>query len=177
MTASADLARALGTNGSASPRRTRAGDARAVTLRRALPLDQAAIVELVLGERLNPNQIDWRRFVVASIGGELVGAAQMRLHADGSRELGSLVVAPRHRGQGIAQHLIAQLLGEQSGDVHVVTPRSNAVHYERWGFRAVAAHRAPRGVLRNYLLGQVCGSLVALLTGRWPRRLVILERG
>ena len=103
----------------------RASDVRTLTLRRALPLDQAAIVQLVLSERLNPNQIDWHRFVVASIGGELVGVAQMRLHADGSRELGSLVVAPHHRGQGIAQRLIAQLLGEQHGTVHVVTPRAN----------------------------------------------------
>jgi hypothetical protein len=38
--------------------------------------------------RLNPNGIDWPRFVVTTIGDALVGAVQMRRHADGSRELG-----------------------------------------------------------------------------------------
>jgi hypothetical protein len=36
--------------------------------------------------------LDWRRFLVATFDAGIVGAVQLRQHADTSRELGSLVV-------------------------------------------------------------------------------------
>jgi amino-acid N-acetyltransferase len=147
-----------------------------LAVRHAHAGDQAAIDALVRSEALNPNGIHWQRFRVAVRGATVVGAVQMRRHADGSRELGSLVVAREHRGRGLAAQMIEALLAEHSGPVHVVTARVNAPHYRRWGFASVAALRAPRAVRRNWCLGQMVGSVVALLRGRSPRRLVILER-
>jgi amino-acid N-acetyltransferase len=99
----------------------------------------------------------------------------MRQHADGSRELGSLVVSRAHRGQGIAARLIAALLARHAGTVHLITHHANTGHYDRWGFAVIDTCDAPRALRRNRLLGQMA-SLLALLQGRRPRRLVILRR-
>jgi amino-acid N-acetyltransferase len=145
------------------------------TLRPATAADQAAIRALVRGERLNPHGLDWPRFLLATIGPVVVGAVQMRLHADGSRELASLVVARDFRGHGLAGRLVECLLASHTGPVHVITARANARHYTRWCFRAVPALRTPASVRRNFCLGQLAG-VIALLRGRTPRRLVVLER-
>jgi len=146
-----------------------------VVVRPALAADQAAITQLVHSERLNPHGLLWQRFVVAVAGDALVGAVQMREHADGSRELGSLVVHPAYRGRGIAPRLIEALLARHPGPVHLVTRRSRIGWFARWGFAAIDARRAPRALRRNRLLGQMA-SLLALLSLRWPRRLAILQR-
>jgi amino-acid N-acetyltransferase len=150
-------------------------DAEALLVRRAVALDQLAITQLVQGERLNPHGLGWANFVVAVMGNTVVGAVQMRQHPEGSRELGSLVVSRAHRGHGIAGRLISALLARHPGTVHVITRRANAAHYRRWGFAVIDTCDAPRTVRRNRLLGQTA-SVLALLQGRRPRRLVILRR-
>jgi amino-acid N-acetyltransferase len=150
-------------------------DAEPVRVRRAVALDQLAITRLVHGERLNPHGLGWANFIVAVLGDTVVGAVQMRQHADGARELGSLVVSRAQRGRGIAGRLISALLARHPGAVHVITRHTNAPHYGRWGFAVIDAGDAPRSVRRNRLLGQAA-SVLALLQGRRPRRLVILRR-
>jgi amino-acid N-acetyltransferase len=149
-----------------------------LSLRRATAADQAAIVRMVRAERLNPNALHWLNFIVAECGERLVGAVQMRLHADGSRELGSFVVDPVHRRRGIGARLIGTLLAldDPPNAVHVITRRERAPYFARWGFRAIAMRRAPDAVRSNYCLGQFAGGAMALLHGRLPRRLVVLER-
>lgn len=150
-------------------------DLQPLLVRRAMASDQSAITQLVRSEALNPHGLEWANFVVATHGDEVVGAVQMRQHAEGSRELGSLVVARKHRGHGIAGRLISALLAHHPAPVHVITRRANATHYRRWGFHVIDAGDAPRSVRRNRLLGQTF-SMLALLRGRRPRRLVILRR-
>jgi amino-acid N-acetyltransferase len=150
-------------------------DAEALLVRRAVALDQLAITQLVQGERLNPHGLGWANFVVAVMGNTVVGAVQMRQHPEGSRELGSLVVSRAQRGHGIAGRLISALLARHPGTVHVITRGANAAHYRRWGFAVIDTCDAPRTVRRNRLLGQTA-SVLALLQGRRPRRLVILRR-
>jgi amino-acid N-acetyltransferase len=151
-------------------------NAEPLLVRRAVALDQLAITQLVHSERLNPNGLGWANFVVAVVGNTVIGAVQMRQHADGSRELGSLVVSREHRGRGIAGRLIAALLACHIGAVHLITRHANAVHYHRWGFAVIDTSDAPRALRRNRLLGQMV-SVLSLLRGRRPRRLVILRRG
>lgn len=146
-----------------------------LTIRRATAADQAEIAELVRRERLNPNGIFWARFVVASEGGRIVGAAQIRGHGDDARELGSLVVAPEKRGAGLAGRLIQALLSMEDGAVYMVTGRTHAAHYARWGFQPVRRTRVPASVFRNYCLGQMIGGMHAMLKGRPINRLVVLK--
>jgi amino-acid N-acetyltransferase len=146
-----------------------------LVIRAATERDQAAIRALVRSERLNPTGLHWRNFLVAVDGDGLAGAVQMRKHADGSRELGSLVVAARRRRQGIAARLIDTLLASERASVHMVTGAAHAAHYRRWGFRAIEPEQAPRSVRFNYRMGQLA-CVVSFLKRRDRRQLVILER-
>jgi N-acetylglutamate synthase-like GNAT family acetyltransferase len=147
-----------------------------VRIRAATEYDQRDIEALVHSERLNPNDLDWRRFVVAGDGVRIVGAVQLRRHADGSRELGSLVVHPQARGQGLAARLIDALLANEEGRVWMITNGKCAARYARWGFVPIEPRAAPAPVRRNYRIGRLAGGLLSLLQGRCPARLVILER-
>ena len=146
-----------------------------LTIRRATPGDQAAITNLVRNERLNPHGIFWAQFVVASEDGRIFGAAQIRRHSDGSRELGSLVVARDRRGAGLAGRMIEALLSMETGAVYIVTGSAHAAHYARWGFFPAAALRAPAPVRTNFCLGQMIGGVHALWKRRPINRLVILK--
>lgn len=147
-----------------------------ISIRAATEYDQRDIEALVHSERLNPNDLDWRRFVVAGDGVRIVGAVQLRQHADGSRELGSLVVHPHARRQGLAARLIDALLANEEGRVWMITNGKCAARYARWGFVRIEPRAAPAPVRRNYRIGRLVGGLLSLLQGRRPARLVILER-
>jgi N-acetylglutamate synthase-like GNAT family acetyltransferase len=147
-----------------------------IKIRPALQTESDAIRALVHSERLNPNDLDWRRFLVASDGARIVGVVQMRRHADGARELGSLVVHRDLRRLGVASRLIDAMLDAEHGRVSMVTSKALAARYARWGFRPIDPHAAPNSVRCNYRIGQLVGGFVSLLKGRLPRRLVILDR-
>lgn len=147
-----------------------------VLVRPAVAGDQEAILALTRGERVNPNGLHWPRFFVAERDGALVGAVQMRLHRDGARELGTLVVAPQARNQGVAAQLINALLSRNRGRVFMVTGHEHAQHYARWGFAPIRPCQAPRGVSRNYWMGTCAGYLFAKLQRRPRNPLVILDR-
>jgi amino-acid N-acetyltransferase len=147
-----------------------------VTIRRASKRDQDAVKELVRSERLNPTDLDWRRFWVAIQGSDVVGAAQIRRHRDSSREVSSLVVARSHRHRGIAARLLDAVLTDASPDHYLITGRALAAYYERWGFKKASVARAPRCIRRNYWLGQIGGFVISCIKRRMPRRLVIMHR-
>ncbi|TIT81302.1 MAG: GNAT family N-acetyltransferase, partial [Mesorhizobium sp.] len=137
--------------------------------------DQQAICALVHSERLNPSGIDWPNFLVAAMEGRIIGAVQIRKHADGSRELGSLVVAKEARGQGVASRMIDALLASDPNPVWLITAAPNAGAYSRWGFKQIETRAAPAKVRRNHLLGSLA-RIISFVMRRPMRRLVILER-
>jgi amino-acid N-acetyltransferase len=147
-----------------------------VTIRPAAAADEDEIRALVKRERLNPRGLDWPNFVVAVADQRIVGAVQLRRHADGARELGSLVVAEYARGRSIATRLINALLAPHGGPVQMITNALHANHYWRWGFQPIAVRQAPRCVQLNYLIGRLA-RVISFFRGQAPRRLVILERG
>ena len=147
-----------------------------VHIRKASEADAEEIIALVRSERLNPNDLHWSRFIVAVSGGRIIGAVQMRRHRGGGLELGSLVVSPARRGEGIACRMIDALLASEAQAVSTITGREFADHYRPWGFVPISPWRASPLVLRNYVLGQSIGAVHALWTGRPVKRLVILER-
>jgi amino-acid N-acetyltransferase len=159
-----------------------------VCLRPATSADAPAIQALVRAERLNPNGLDWPNFTVAvDEDGAIVGAVQLRRHADGSRELGSFVVARDARGRGIGGRLIDVLLKHTHNPlnnplsnplntpVHMITASVHAGHYRRWGFRPIEPQQAPRAVRFNYRMGRLA-RVLSFLRGEPARDLVILER-
>lgn len=145
-------------------------------IRKALANEQEAICTLVRSERLNPHHLHFENFAVAVRGGELIGASQIRRHRDGSRELGSVVVARGWRGHGIAAEIIGTLLKSETGTIYVITRRKHADHYAGWGFEVVPPRTAPRAIRFNYRAGSLIGTVMALLHRRPVNRLTILRR-
>ncbi len=81
--------------------------------------------------------LDWRRFVIAEDGGEIVGISQVKQHGDGSRELASIAVIPERRGQGIARKIIEHLLEQETGTVYLTCRSPLESFYTRFGFRRI----------------------------------------
>jgi amino-acid N-acetyltransferase len=136
------------------------------TVRRATAEDQTAITRLVRKARLNPRSLRWQRFVVADRGGELVGAAQVRRHPDGSRELASLVVRPQDRGHGVAGAMIDTLLAGEPGPVFTVVDRRYAEHFRSWDFDPVDPARLPPSMRTQLRIGRVVTGVGSLLLNR-----------
>jgi amino-acid N-acetyltransferase len=147
-----------------------------ITISPACAADQAAIIALVRSERLNPNGLHVERFLVARDGPTMVGVVQMRLLSDGARELGSLVVAPSHRGRGVAGQMISTLLRMSPGETFLIARRDNIRHWTAFDFSQVSAFRSPATVRRHFLMGSLMSALFGLRHGRLPHRLVILRR-
>lgn len=147
-----------------------------IAIRPATPEDEPLIRAMARNERVKPIGLDWPNFIVATEGAAIVGAVQMRKHADGSRELGTLMVRSDRRGRAIAARMIDTLLAPETKPVFMITGRDYAAHYDRWGFRTKEPSEVPALIRRNFRIGCIGGSLVSLLKGRKPRRLAIYER-
>jgi N-acetylglutamate synthase-like GNAT family acetyltransferase len=147
-----------------------------VAIRPATEHDQAQILNLARGERVKPFGLHWQNFVVAEKDHRIIGAVQLRTHRDGSHELGSLVVEPASRGQGIAARLIDKLLDGKAGRILIITGRAYADHYRRWGFERIAPGSAPPVIRLNYWLGHLGGRIMSLVQRRTFNPLAVLDR-
>lgn len=107
-------------------------------LRPATRRDQAAIRGLIRAVHINPLGIRWRRFVLAVDDGDaLIGCGQIKLHADGSRELASIAVVDAWRDQGVASAVINHLMAGEPSPLWLTCRPRLIPFYERFGFRAV----------------------------------------
>jgi N-acetylglutamate synthase-like GNAT family acetyltransferase len=105
-------------------------------MRPAEKTDRDAIRRLVSNARLNPSGLDWRRFVVINDPSRKVAACgQVKPHRDGSRELASLVVEPRQRGQGLGAAVVLALMAEHDAPLYLMCRSTLVGYYERFGFR------------------------------------------
>jgi amino-acid N-acetyltransferase len=149
--------------------------AQSIVIRKARLQEDKAIRALVLSERMRPIDLKPENFLLAVKDDEIIGMVQMRRHSDGTRELGSLVVAPAWRRQRIATRLVDELLKSERQSVYAITARAQWTRYARWGFERVAAGSVPRSIRRHHFTGSL-GSIVSLFKRRSMRRLVILKR-
>jgi N-acetylglutamate synthase-like GNAT family acetyltransferase len=114
-----------------------------VIIRPATEADQQAITDLVHLVQINPNDLDWQRFIVAEDAGQVVGIGQVKPHSDGTRELASIGTLPEREGQGIASQVIKALLERESGPLYLMCLRHNEGFYPRFGFRRLAPNEMP----------------------------------
>lgn len=105
-------------------------------LRPAAAADTADIKALIKLARINPMSLDWRRFLLVSTrDGRLAACAQIKPHADGSRELASIAVSPAWRGRGLARLLINALLAREARPVYLTCRSGLESFYRKFGFR------------------------------------------
>ncbi len=108
-----------------------------VTIRPATEADQPTIEAIIHAADINPNGLDWRRFLLAEADGQIIGTGQVKPHPDGSRELASIAVIPEWRGKGVAQQIIAALLARENEPLYLMCESSLEPLYARFGFRAI----------------------------------------
>jgi amino-acid N-acetyltransferase len=132
-----------------------------------------AIKRLVYDSGINPTALDWRRFSVAlDEKRKLIGCGQVKVHADGSRELASLAVVPAMRGQGIGRALIEQLISTHDDPHYLMCQSSLGTLYERFGFVRIEGDEMPKYFRRVSQLAGVLANLRAQ-----GETLFIMQRG
>ncbi len=139
-------------------------------IRQASAADERMIKRMVREARINPFQLDWRRFLlVVDPAGQVVACAQVKSHGDGSRELASLVVVKAHRGEGLARLLIERLKQEHGAPLYLTCRAELQPFYRKFGFFTQALEDLPRYFHR-------ISALVNLLS-RWagrPNRMAVM---
>jgi N-acetylglutamate synthase-like GNAT family acetyltransferase len=127
-------------------------------IRAAEAADQIPITRLVRGAQLNPVHLAWPAFIVAEevtpSQRTLVGAGQLRPHADGSCELASLVVLPSYQQRGLGGALIHALLGRAPFPLYLYCRGDLVPYYERFGFRVATVDELPPSLARDYRISQ-----------------------
>jgi N-acetylglutamate synthase-like GNAT family acetyltransferase len=103
-------------------------------IRQAKESDQELIRALVRKSRINPLNLEWRRFSVVEIGTEMIACGQIKRHRDGSKELASIAVEEDWRLRGIASALIKQLLDGITDPVWLICQIDLVGFYTRFGF-------------------------------------------
>jgi predicted N-acetyltransferase YhbS len=147
-----------------------------MNIRPATAAEQATITAIVRAARINPRDLDWRRFLVAEQGGQIVGVVQVRPHGDGSRELASLAVLPEQQGQGIGAALVGALLERERGPLDLMCMDQMAGYYTRFGFRRLARQELLPYFRRITRIARVI-DLIARLGGRRVQMVVMRREG
>jgi amino-acid N-acetyltransferase len=142
-----------------------------IIIRPAVAGDQYAITAIVRAALLNPLDLDWRRFLLAQCGQDVIGVGQVKPHQDGSRELASIAVVPEWQGQGVGSAIIRGLLARETGTLHLICAADTERYYERFGFQRIDRSEMPPSFRR---LDRIVGVLTALSRGRL--RLIVMRR-
>lgn len=114
-----------------------------MVIRAAAKADEAAIKRIVRAARINPTNLDWRRFLVAEVDGRIVGTGQVKPHRDGSRELASIAVVPAYQRQGVGGQIIRALIARENGPLYLTCRAPLGAYYPRFGFRAIGRDEMP----------------------------------
>lgn len=117
-----------------------------ITLRKAHEDDQPVIRRMVMSECLNPRAVHWQNFLVAEAGDRIVGIGQIRLHGR-IKELGSLVVLPEYRGQGVGAALMEALETRGGLPMYLMCASHNIPYYQRYGYSLVHGAEIPAEML------------------------------
>ncbi len=154
-------------------------------VRPARPEEAGLIRRWIWRERLDPTALKWSNFVVAvDEAGDVLGIAQMKrlggkswrgrqAQSEPVRELGSLVVRPDVRGQGIGRLLVQHLLRTHPAPIHLLCEGRNVSYYRQFGFREIKPEEMPSPLRRKWRLGhlfaRLAGRRVAAMVWEGPR--------
>jgi N-acetylglutamate synthase-like GNAT family acetyltransferase len=145
-----------------------------IVIRPATAADAYAIKAIVRAAWLNPFDLDWPRFVVATWGPDTIGVGQVKPHRDGTRELASIAVVPEWQGQGVGSFVIRTLLAREAGPLYLMTAPKTAGYYPRFGF-----HKVPPTELTGYFrrIDRAARIVRALTLGRTDLPVVMRRDG
>ena len=113
------------------------------SIRPARVNEQWTIRRIVWQARINPIDLEWRRFLVVEIEGNIVGVGQVKAHRDGSRELASIAVIPSCQGQGNGSNLVRALMARELDTLFLTCRAPLETYYARFGFRRATVQELP----------------------------------
>ena len=148
-----------------------------VTIRPAVAADQAEIKALVRMARINPRNLDWRRFLVAEDRGRVVGIRQVKVHENGTREVASGMVLPEYRRRNISADLMGAVLERESGPLYLMCDAKWSRYYERFGFHRVRPYGLPADFRREYRIGRTVTTLLSIFARRRVRIIPMKRAG
>lgn len=122
-----------------------------ITLRPATEDDQPTIRRMVTSECLNPRDVHWQNFLIVEQDDRIVGIGQIRLHGT-VKELGSLVVTPEMRGQGIGAALVRALEARAGLPLYLMCASHNVPYYRRLGYHDLPDDERPAAMLPPRIL-------------------------
>jgi N-acetylglutamate synthase-like GNAT family acetyltransferase len=120
-------------------------------IRQAVEADSETIKQMVSNEHLDPSTLKWQNFLIAEQAGEIVGIGQIKPYDD-CQELGSLVVLPEYRNQGIASALIEALEARAKPPLYLMCERKMKPYYERFGYHVIGWRETPRTLLMKRIV-------------------------
>lgn len=114
-------------------------------IRPAVESESTQIKDLIHLVEINPNGLDWRRFIVAvNESGQVIGCGQVKPHGADILEMASIAVTPEHQGKGIARKIIEALLARTPPPLYLMCLDHNGALYERFGFRTIGYDEMPK---------------------------------
>ena len=135
-------------------------------IRPAVEADGVKIKAMVRAERVNPRNLHWPRFLVAEVGGRIVGVQQVRIHKGDTREVASRVVLPKFRQRGIGTELLRAALVRERSTLYLQCNEKWTPYYERFGFRRVEPSELPADLRREHRIARVVVALRSLFVRR-----------
>ena len=135
-----------------------------IMIRPARPEDQETIVSYIRQAKINPRNLHWENFLVAEENGRLIGMRQVKVHAQGTREVGSGFVLPEYRRQGISARLMNEILSREQDTLYLMCRDKRAPYYEQFGFRQVAVDQLPVDFHKEYRIGRFVTSLMSIFS-------------
>jgi N-acetylglutamate synthase-like GNAT family acetyltransferase len=136
----------------------------AITIRPASEEDQQTIVSYIQQAKINPRNLHWQHFLVAEENGQAVGIRQVKVHAQGTREVGSGFVLPEYRRQGISARLMNEILSRENGTLYLMCRDRRAPYYEQFGFRQADVRQLPADFLKEYRIGRIITTLMSIFS-------------
>ncbi len=124
-------------------------------VRQATAKDIWTIRKLVLSAKLDPTQLRWQQFWLIEHQGVTIACGQLRDFAD-AQELGSLVVLPHWRKQGIGSYLTCHLIKQASKPLYLeCLGKSKKSFYSRHGFEVISWQELPRSLKFKFGISQL----------------------
>ncbi len=131
-------------------------------LRRATVEDIWTIRKLIFSAKLDPTQLRWQQFWLIERKEKIIACGQLRNFTD-AQELGSLVVVPEWRGQGIGGYLTLHLIKQANKPLYLeCLGKKLADFYYHYGFETVTWQELPRSLKLKFGLSQLARKLIRL---------------
>jgi N-acetylglutamate synthase-like GNAT family acetyltransferase len=117
---------------------------------------------LIRQAKINPRNLDWQNFLVAEENGQVIGIRQVKVHAQGTREVASGFVLPEYRRKGVSARLMEELFARETGPLYTMIDEKWAPYYEQFGFQRVAMNQLPPDFHNEYRIGKTITSLISI---------------